>query len=415
MIDLKAMKSALEQLEEERNIPKDKIIEAIIDSLVAAYKKDYGKKGQVVRANFDLDSGKLEFEQVKTAVDQTTVRLEEEDFENEEDERPRFNEEHHMWLEDARKIKKDCQLGDELVFPLDTPDDFGRIAAQTAKQVIIQRIREAEKVSILDEYQEREGDIINGKVQKLDRGNVFVDLGRTTAILPYEEQIPGEFYRQGERIRAYLFKVEETPRGITLKLSRSHPKFVEKLFALEAPEIASGVVEIKMIAREAGSRTKIAVASNDSNIDPVGSCVGQKGARVNTVISELGGEKIDIIEWSNRPESFIGSSLSPAKIESVVLDEEAHSATITVDPDQFSLAVGKGGQNVRLAAKLTGWRLDIVTPEGVPTQSTEEVAQEETTSTPTEETPPVLDETLEQDTSSETSKPTEDTNEEVEA
>lgn len=415
MIDLKAMKSALEQLEEERNIPKDKIIEAIIDSLVAAYKKDYGKKGQVVRANFDLDSGKLEFEQVKTAVDQTTVRLEEEDFEDEEDERPRFNEEHHMWLEDARKIKKDCQLGDELVFPLDTPDDFGRIAAQTAKQVIIQRIREAEKVSILDEYQEREGDIINGKVQKLDRGNVFVDLGRTTAILPYEEQIPGEFYRQGERIRAYLFKVEETPRGITLKLSRSHPKFVEKLFALEAPEIASGVVEIKMIAREAGSRTKIAVASNDSNIDPVGSCVGQKGARVNTVISELGGEKIDIIEWSNRPESFIGSSLSPAKIESVVLDEEAHSATITVDPDQFSLAVGKGGQNVRLAAKLTGWRLDIVTPEGVPTQSTEEVAQEEPTSTPTEEATPAPDETLEQGTSSETSKPTEDTNEEIEA
>ncbi len=371
MIDLKALKGALDQLEEERNIPKEKIIEAIADSLVAAYKKDYGKKGQIVRAHFDMDSGKIEFQQVKIAVDGTTVRLAEEEPTDDLDERPRFNEEHHIWLEDAQKIKRDCQLGDELIFPLDTQEDFGRIAAQTAKQVIIQRIREAEKVSILDEYEGREGDIINGKVQKLDRGNVFIDLGRTTAILPYEEQIPGEYYRQGERLRAYLFKVEDTPRGIALKLSRSHPKFVEKLFAVEAPEIASGTVEVKAIAREAGSRTKIAVISHDANIDAVGSCVGQKGSRVNTVITELGGEKIDIIEWSDRTETFIGSALSPAKISEVKLDEENRSATITVDPDQFSLAVGKGGQNVRLAAKLTGWRIDIVTPEG----STKDLAE----------------------------------------
>jgi N utilization substance protein A len=371
MIDLKALKGALDQLEEERNIPQDKIIEAIADSLVAAYKKDYGKKGQIVRAHFDMDSGKIEFQQIKIAVDNTTVRLAEEEPTDDLDERPRFNEEHHIWLEDAQKIKRDCQLGDELIFPLETQEDFGRIAAQTAKQVIIQRIREAEKVSILDEYEGREGDIINGKVQKLDRGNVFIDLGRTTAILPYEEQVPGEYYRQGERIRAYLFKVEDTPRGIALKLSRSHPKFVEKLFAVEAPEIANGTVEVKAIAREAGSRTKIAVISHDQNIDAVGSCVGQKGSRVNTVITELGGEKIDIIEWSDRTETFIGSALSPAKISEVKLDEENRSATITVDPDQFSLAVGKGGQNVRLAAKLTGWRIDIVTPEG----STKDLAE----------------------------------------
>jgi transcription termination/antitermination protein NusA len=364
MIDLKSMNSALDQLEEERNIPKDKIIEAIADALVAAYKKDYGKKGQIIRADFDQDSGKIEFQQIKIVSDNTTVRLEDEEATSEEDERPRFNDEQHMWLTDAQKIKKDSKVGDELVFPLETQDDFGRIAAQTAKQVIIQRIREAEKTAILGEYEEREGDIVNGKVQKLDRGNIYVDLGRTTGILPYEEQIPGEHHRQGERIRAYLYKVEETPRGIALRLSRSHPKLVEKLFAIEAPEIASGTVEIRSIAREAGSRTKIAVLSHDSSIDPVGSCVGQKGSRVNTIITELGGEKIDIIEWSDNIKTFITNSLSPAKISDVELDEENHIAKITVAPDQFSLAVGKGGQNVRLAAKLTSWKIDIKAPEG---------------------------------------------------
>ncbi len=365
MIDLKALNAALGELEEERNIPRAKIMEAISDALVAAYKKDYGKKGQIIRANFDLSTGQAQFFQVKIAVDNTTVRTEEEDPTDETDERPRFNEEHHIWLEDAKKIKKDVALDEELIFPLEAKDDYGRIAAQTAKQVIIQRIREAEKVSILDEYDNRQGEIINGKVQKIERGNVFVDLGRTTAILPYEEQIPGEFYRQGERIRAYLYLVEDTPRGIALKLSRSHPKFVERLFEMEAPEIASGAVEIKSIAREAGSRTKIAVASHENSIDPVGSMVGQRGSRVNTVITELGGEKIDIIEWSENPATFITNALSPAKVISVNLNEETHQATVDVAADQFSLAVGKGGQNVRLAAKLSGWKIDITTPENL--------------------------------------------------
>lgn len=372
MMDLKALKSSLAQLEEERGVPQEKILGAIEDALVAAYKKDYGKRDQIIRAKFDLDSGKTEFYQVKIVVDESMLETEgmgirDEEIvgeeEREEVKKVRFNEEHHIMLDDARKMKKDVKINDELIFPLETRDDFGRIAAQTAKQVIIQRLREAEKTSVLAEYQDKIGNIVNGKVQKIERGNVFVDLGRVTGLLPRDEQILGEYYRQGERIKAYLANVEETPRGVNLRLSRAHPEFVKALFAIEAPEIASGAVEIKAIAREAGSRTKIAVISHDSNIDPVGSCVGQRGVRVNTVISELGGnEKIDIIEWVNNTEDFIENSLSPAKINRVQLNAETNIATIEVDPDQFSLAVGKGGQNARLAAKLTGWKIDIVSP-----------------------------------------------------
>ncbi len=363
MIDLKALRAGLEQMEEERHIPKEKVLSAIEDSLVAAYKKDYGKKGQIIRAKFDLDSGSTSFYQVKIVADETTTRLEEEE-ETEDDERPKFNPEHHITVEDARRIKKDSQVGDELIFPLETKEDYGRIAAQTAKQVIIQRLREAEKESTLGEYQEREGMVLSGTVQKIDRGNVFIDLGRAVGILLRDDQIPGEFYRPGERIRTYLYQVEETPRGINLRLSRSHPKFVEKLFESEAPEIGSGIVEIKAVAREAGSRSKVAVISNAPNIDPVGSCVGQKGSRVSAIINELGGEKIDIIEWSEDPEEFIANALSPARVNSLELDEENKEAQIEVDADQFSLAVGKGGQNARLAAKLTGWKIDISSPEG---------------------------------------------------
>lgn len=380
MIDLKALKAGLEQMEEERHIPKEKILVAIEDSLVAAYKKDYGKKGQIIRAKFDLDTGVTNFYQVKIVADETTARMDDEEREAEDDERPKFNSEHHITVEDARKIKKDSQVGDEIIFPLETKDDYGRIAAQTAKQVIIQRLREAEKESTLGEYQDRVGLILSGSVQKVDRGTVFVDLGRAVGVLLRDDQIPGEFYRPGERIRAYLYQVEETPRGINLRLSRSHPKFVELLFAAEAPEIASGVVEIKAIAREAGSRTKVAVASNASNIDPVGSCVGQKGSRVSAVINEIGGEKIDIIEWSEAPETFIANALSPAKVNSLSLDEEGKEAQIEVDPDQFSLAVGKGGQNARLAAKLTGWKIDISSPE-VDEEEEEEEEEEKAPST----------------------------------
>lgn len=373
MLDLKTFKSALEQLEEERRIPKEKIVEAIEQAMAAAYKKDYGKRGQIIRAKLDLESGKASFYQVKIVVDETIARIDEEETSppapllpgeggqgpGEVDERVRFNSEHHIMWEDAKKIKKGVELNDEIIFPLEHKDDYGRIAAQTAKQVIIQKIREAERTSIIDEYGGKEGEIVSGVVQKIERGIVFVDFNRATGILPPEEQIPGEYLERGQRIRGYLYQVEDSPRGINLRLSRTHPKFIEKLFELEAPEIASGVVEIKAIAREAGARSKIAVHSNDEHIDPVGSCVGQKGTRVNTITQELGGEKIDIIPWSEDPKVFVSNSLSPAKVISIEVDEAEHKATVEVANDQLSLAIGKSGQNVRLAAKLTGWRIDI--------------------------------------------------------
>jgi transcription termination/antitermination protein NusA len=294
------------------------------------------------------------------------------------DERVRFNEEHHILIEDAKKIKKDVIPGEELIFPLDTKEDYGRIAAQTAKQVIIQKIREAERGAIIDEYGTKEGEIINGFVSKVERGIVYIDFNRATGIILPEEQIPGEFYKRGERIKAYLYQVEETPRGVNLKLSRTHPQLIEGLFATEAPEIASGVVEIKSIAREAGSRSKIAVFSNDEHVDPVGSCVGQKGVRVTTVMSELNGEKIDIIPWSPDAETYIASAISPANVLSIKVIDEEHKAIVEVANDQLSLAIGKGGQNVRLAAKLTGWRIDIKALEGGVNNSVENLEEGDT-------------------------------------
>jgi transcription termination/antitermination protein NusA len=374
MFDLKVINSVLGELEEERGIPRETVIEAISTSLATAYKKEYGKRGQVVRAKFDINTGTTEFFQVKFVVDDTRVWFPETDDEGEEmpvrppvaegeeqeeDERVRFDPEKHIRIEDARRIKKDTQVDDELVFPLEPQDDFGRIAAQTAKQVIIQKIREAEKVSILGEFEGREGELVSGTVQRIERGNIYLDLGRTQALMPYDEQIPGERFRQGERVRAYLYQVEEGPRGVVVKVSRSHPRFLMKLFAQEAPELQSGAVEIKAIAREPGSRSKVAVHASDEHIDPVGAMVGQRGVRVSTVMSELGGEKIDIIEWSPEAAHFIEDALSPAKVLDVEIDEAEHKATVEVSDDQQSLAIGRGGQNVRLAAKLTGWRIDI--------------------------------------------------------
>lgn len=395
MLDIKTFRSALEQLEEERKIPKAKILEAIEQAMAAAYKKDYGKKGQIIRAKFDMETSKTDFFQVKIVVDESIAIIggEKENSEYsikegrasvdsarhdsvESDERVHFNSEHHILLEDAKKIKKGVGLNDEIIFPLEQKDDYGRIAAQTAKQVIIQKIREAERTSIIDEYGTKEGEVISGIVQKVERGNVYVDFNRATGILPTEEQIPGEYWTRGQRIRTYLYSVEDTHRGINLRLSRTHPKFVEKLFAIEAPEIENGIVEIKSVAREAGARSKIAVYSNDEHIDPVGSCVGQKGTRVNTITTELSGEKIDIIPWSENPNQFVSNSLSPAKVISIVIDEKEHKAIVEVANDQLSLAIGKGGQNVRLAAKLTGWRIDIKGDEKVQPESDSDTGSE---------------------------------------
>ena len=380
MFDLKIIHSVLDQLQEERGIPKEKIIEAIEMALATAYKKEYGKRGQIVRAIFDLKSGSVEMNQIKIVVDDTKVFMDKESLEDalataeeKDDDRVLFNSEHHILVTDAQKIKRGATVGDEIVFPLESKGDYGRIASQTAKQVIMQKIREAERDSVLKEFGDREGDIVVGTVQRIERGNIFIDVGRAVGILPYEEQIPGEKFSQGERVRAYLYRVEDSPKGVALRLSRSHPRFLVKLFENEVPELSNNTIEIKSVAREAGSRSKVAVASNDNYVDPVGSLVGQRGVRVATVTSELGGEKIDIIEWSENPREFIEDALSPAKILSITMDEEAHQANIVVSEDQQSLAIGKGGQNVRLAAKLTGWRIDIKSAKSEELAETEAV------------------------------------------
>lgn len=389
MFDLKVINSVLEEMEEERGVSREKMLDAIEQSLATAYKKEFGKRGQIVTCKFNIETGDTEFSQIKIVVDESMLKpepeldeegnpIEEEEAseEDEEDTRVRFDEEKHIMINTAKMIKKDSELGEELIFPLEAKDDFGRIAAQTAKQVIMQKIREAEKESALSEFGQKAGDIVLGFVQRFERGNLYVDLGRVTAIMPYEEQIPGERFKPGERIRALLLAVEETPRGIFLKLSRSHPDFLVALFAIEAPEIQNGTVEVKAIAREAGARSKIAVYAEDPHIDPVGSLVGQRGVRVSTVMSELGGEKIDIIEWSPEQLEFVEDALSPAQILDIRVESEPVEAdpendvaaerghvVVEVAPDQQSLAIGRGGQNVRLAAKLTGWKIDIMSAQ----------------------------------------------------
>ncbi len=355
------MTLALDELEQERGIKREVVLKGIEEALAAAYKKEYGEKGQIVRATFDPETGDLEFKQIKIVVDDSLVYQGDED-KKEDDERTKFNEEHHIMLDVAKLIKKDTDIDDELEFPLETKEDFGRIASQTAKQVVMQKIREAERESMLKEFGGSVGTIVNGTAQRFERGNLFVDLGKATGIIPYNEQIPGERYRQGERVRAYLYAVDAESRGSFIKLSRAHPQFLVQLFAQEVPEIESGDVEIKAVAREAGARSKIAIYAPNNNIDPVGAMVGGRGVRVSTVMSELGGEKIDVIEWSENPEHFIEDALSPAEILSVELNEtedgEPH-ADVEVLEEQQSLAIGRGGQNVRLAAKLTGYKIDI--------------------------------------------------------
>ena len=364
-MDLKTINSALGQLEEERGIPRAKVIEAIEMALAAAYRKEYGKKGQIVKACLDIATGKTEFEQVKVVVDESMLKerpTSEEDFEaepqGEGDEKVYFNEEHHIMLEDARKIRKDVKVGEELVFPLETKEDFGRIAAQAAKQAVFQRLRESERDSILNEWRGKEGQIVSGAVQRFERGHVYIDLGRAVGVMFANESVPGEHYRTGERLRFLVVAVQEDTRLPGIILSRSHPKFVSKLFELEVPEVAEGAVEVKLIAREPGSRTKIAVVSNVQGVDPVGALVGQRGTRVMAVNNELGQEKIDIIEWADDPAAFIANSLSPAKAKSVEILPR-REARVYVPEDQLSLAIGRGGQNVRLAAKLTGWKIDV--------------------------------------------------------
>lgn len=382
-IQLKEFSIALGQIAEEKGISQERVLDAVEAALSAAYKKDYGKRGQHIRAEFDKESGQAKFFLVKEVVDETTrefvVETEEEMTEenqqggkdvqekeewredvSEEGERlSRFSEERDITLEEAKKVKKDVVLGDVLEFPLESHDTFGRVAAQTAKQVIIQKIREAERESMFAEYKEKEGEIISGTVQRIEGRAVFIDLGKSTGVLLPSEQSQGDRYRLGQRVKVYVARVDSDTKGPGIVLSRAHTGLVKKLFELEVPEIFAGTVEVKAISREAGSRTKIAVTSKDPSVDPIGSCVGQKGTRVQTVIDELGGEKIDIIEWNEDPKKFITAALSPAKVISVAVDEESKQATVVVPGDQLSLAIGRQGQNVRLASRLTEYRLDV--------------------------------------------------------
>lgn len=376
MLDIKALKQALEVIESEKRIPRAKIIEAVEASLAAAYKKEYAGREQTIKCLLDLDTGKMDFVQAKLVVDETNAWFPatEEEEKPEDDDRPKYNEEKHILIKDAKLIKRDAEVGTEIIFPLESHDDFGRIAAQTAKQVVMQKLREAEKASLSEEFGEKEGTILTGTVQRTEKGIVFIDLGRATAILAQDEQIRGENYHAGDKIRAYLFASDDNIKGLSLKLSRTHPKFLVELFKQECPEIANGVVEIKAVTREPGKRSKIAVVSKDEYIDPIGACVGQRGVRVNQITQELRGERIDIIQWSEDAKEFIAAALSPAEVESIELDEEAKQAKVKVGSDQFSLAIGKMGQNVRLAARLTGWKIDVITDEVEKTENTGDTA-----------------------------------------
>ncbi len=384
-MDIKNFTSALGQIAEEKGISQEKVIESIETAIAAAYKKDYGKKGQLVKAKLDPESGQIKFWQVKQVVDKSMIYSEEElekmkekkvEPKEEEEKKIRFNPERHIMLEEAKKIEPKIKSGEELETVLETKEDYGRIAAQTAKQVILQKIREAERQTIFEEYKSKEGEIVSGIVQRIEGRAIFFDIGKTLGILPKEEQVPGEFYRPSARLKLYVQKVEETPKGPVIFLSRAYPKLVSKLFELEVPEISAGSISIKSIAREPGSRSKIAVASEAEGVDPIGSMVGQRGTRVAAVINELGGEKIDIVEWSEDPEKYIINSLSPAKVLEVKVMPK-NKALIIVPEDQLSLAIGKDGQNVRLAAKLTGWKIDVRTSEDAEQEEEKEEEKEE--------------------------------------
>lgn len=381
--------SAIKQVCEEKKIEYDLVISAIEASLAAAYRKDYGNKQQNIKVSFNPETGKSKICDVKTVVEDLTEeeqkeleeaekrrelglekkerednrnKKEEEIKEEEEDgeaER-KFNPKTDIQLKDAVLIKKDAKIGDEIVFDLEEPVGYGRMAAQTAKQVIIQKIREIEKETVFNEFKDQEGMVVNGVVQRVEGRLVFVDLEKAIGILPMEEQIYGERYAIGNRIKVYVKEVRSGIRGAEIVLSRRSEEIVRQIFTMEIPEIANGLVEIKNIAREAGSRSKVAIYSEAENIDPVGSCVGQRGVRIQTIINELGGEKVDIIEYSEDPAKYISNALAPAKIISIDVDKDNKKAVVKVSEDKLSLAIGKAGQNVRLAARLTGWKIDII-------------------------------------------------------
>lgn len=332
--------TVIDQIGREKGIDKARIIGAVESALQTAAKKRFGQ-GENIQVQMDTKTGEISVISLRTIVETVT------------------NPKAEVSLTEARRIDTEAEIGDEIGSLIEM-DELGRIAAQTAKQVICQKVREAEWEAVLKEYSARQGDLINGIIMGQERRNYLVDLGKTEAVLPASEQIPRETYRRGDRIKAYLLEVRKTPKDVQVILSRTYPQFVSKLFEVEVPEISEKIVEIKGVVREPGDRTKIAVSSRDKAVDPVGACVGIKGSRVQAVVRELRGEKIDIIAWTSDPRVFIAEALNPASIEKVGIDEEKKSALVVVADSQLSLAIGKNGQNVRLAAKLTGWKIDII-------------------------------------------------------
>ncbi|HBO85147.1 MAG: transcription termination/antitermination protein NusA [Deltaproteobacteria bacterium GWC2_42_11] len=334
-----SLNNVLEQVGKDKGLDKSVLVDAIESALLTAARKKYGSHKEI-ESHYNEELGEIELFQFKTVRDKVS------------------DPDTEISLEDAVKLDPDVAAGDSLGIKLDI-SDLGRIAAQTAKQIITQKVRDAERDAVYNEYIGRRGDVVTGIVQRFERGDIIVDLGRAEALFPKKEQVRGEGYRQGDRIRGLIIEVRKASKGPSVVISRTHPDFVGKLFKDEVPEIYEGIIEIKGIAREPGDRTKVAVYSKDSDVDPVGACVGVKGSRVQAVVQELRGEKIDIVPWSNDHVKFICSALSPAQVSRVFLDEKGHFMEVVVADDQLSLAIGKRGQNVRLAARLTGWKLDI--------------------------------------------------------
>lgn len=388
---------AIKQICEEKGLSAESVLITIESALAAAYRKDFGHKNQNIKVEFDPETGAMRAFDVKIVVrDFTEEELEaqkevakvaEEPKVAKEPEEPkessvpsdpsleRFNPKTMLMISEAQKIKPDAALGEELRIELEIPHAFGRMAAQTAKQVVTQRLREAERQTIFDEWKDKQGTIVTGIIGRREGRLQFVDFGRAAAIMPTFEQIETESYRAGERMKFYVKSVALGSRGPEIVVSRAAPEMVAELFRLEIPEVASGVVEVKAVAREAGGRTKIAVVSSDSHIDPIGSCIGQRGGRIQTIIAEIGGEKIDVIQWDEDSARFIPAALSPAKVASVVLKEEFRVADVRVPQQELSLAIGRGGQNVRLASQLTGWKINILGETGETVATSDENEQ----------------------------------------
>ena len=369
--------NAIKTICDEKGLSYDAVISTIESALAAAYRKDYGEKNQNIKVEFNPDTAESKVFDVKTVVDDVPeeeldengepIKVEEAEkpdlAEGEEDVK-RFNPKTDLQITDAKLVKKDAKIGEEIITELTVPSTYGRMAAQTAKQVIIQRLREAERDMVLTEFKDKEKEVVSGVIQRREGRVVLVDLGKTVGILPQDEQIYGENYNSGERIKVYIKEVRTSSKGPEIILSRTSDEILKKVFYLEIPEISNGLIELKSVAREAGSRSKVAVFTDSDNVDPIGSCVGQRGARIQTVISELGGEKVDIVQYDENPERYITNALSPAKILNIETDEEERKAIAYVNEDQLSLAIGKGGQNARLAARLTGWKIDVVMKDG---------------------------------------------------